>query len=129
LKQCDETKPKCNKCTTFGVTCNYDPKAADLQMSFDGVVSMKIPPKSTAIISQPPRPITKMPDFLYPPIISDNLSSYHMDRQSLERLDRFHRRTVLSLGTARTAPLFQAEVFKLAYSVNPPSQSPIQNLH
>lgn len=31
--RCDETRPKCIKCDTYGILCNYDPRHEDLQWS------------------------------------------------------------------------------------------------
>jgi hypothetical protein len=49
--------------------------------------------------------------------ISDDGSLAPVDRPSLERLSRFHQRTVFSIGNEDTAPLFQKACLELACTV------------
>ncbi|KAK9328257.1 hypothetical protein V1520DRAFT_346561 [Lipomyces starkeyi] len=93
--KCDETRPQCKNCKSFGVSCNYDLNVADLQLYISGTAS-----------------ITKSPAFLFP---VNNDSTFQLDRQSLDRLGRFQVRTVHSIGPARIAQFYQNEVIRLAY--------------
>ncbi|KUJ13585.1 uncharacterized protein LY89DRAFT_160287 [Mollisia scopiformis] len=105
--KCDETRPKCEKCVSFGVNCNYDSgsKASDLQPSYDKQVTLLTPP--TTPPSQGLGPRIKIPTTLYPPIITgDDLSSFQLDTESLSRLDRFQHRTVGTIGTKSAGKLF-----------------------
>jgi hypothetical protein len=116
LPQCDETKPECKKCATFGVTCTYDRKAADIQMSFEGtgtIMSTQNLPRSTnhTFIN-----LTKVPNFQYP-VISDDNATLKMDSLSMERLGRFFKRTVLSIGTVRAGHIFQDAILGMAFAV------------
>jgi hypothetical protein len=112
------------KCTDFGVSCNYDVKTPDLQICFDGTTTIKAPQKPPYSTNQTLVSRTEVPNSLYyPPIVSDGESSMQLDSQSLERLARFHKRTVLSIGSKRTAHLFQNLTIPLACSVRPPSLS------
>ena len=119
LFECDETKPNCKKCTTFRVSCNYDPKAPDLQVCFDGTATIENPQKSPRPINQTHLGLTKVPPCLYPApaIISDNFSTFELDRQSLDRLSRFYFRTVPSIGSPKAVTFFQSKAIELACSV------------
>jgi hypothetical protein len=117
LLECDETRPNCKKCTSFGVSCNYDSKAPDLQTSFDGTATIKSLQKPPRSINQALLGMTKVPAPLHPALILDNNSTFQVDGQCLDRLGRFHMRTVLSIGTSRAARLFQSVAIKLACSV------------
>lgn len=112
--KCDESRPKCQKCTTFGVSCNYDPKTPDLQMSFDGTSTIKGPQKLLYSSDQTLVSAISIPTLLHPTIVLDNNPTFPLDKQSLDRLTRFQMRTVLSIGTARAASLHQVETVRLA---------------
>jgi hypothetical protein len=131
--KCDETRPKCTKCTSFGVACNYDPKAADLQMSFNGTFSAKN--KSTQKVLSGSNPIRdficalddpreafsnviQAPATPYPTIFSNDNATFQLNRHTWDRLSRFQRRTVLTIGTNKTAEIYQSEITKLACSVS-----------
>ena len=121
LLECDETRPECKKCTTFRVYCNYDSTTPDLQMAFDGTATIKSPQKKPPCsINQPLRGMVKVPvpACLYPVIIPDDKSAFQLDGQSLDRLSRFHMRTVLTMGNKSAAALFQNVITRLAYSVS-----------
>ncbi|TAQ86023.1 hypothetical protein B7494_g5652 [Chlorociboria aeruginascens] len=104
--KCDGTRPNCQKCTSYGFYCNFDLATPDLQMSFDGVASLQLPPN----------PALGVPASLNPKLaISDKDSTFYLDRQSLDRLYRFNRRTVLSLGHPKTTELYQKVTMKLIF--------------
>ncbi|KAK9427001.1 hypothetical protein V1505DRAFT_95659 [Lipomyces doorenjongii] len=103
--KCDETRPRCKECATFAVSCNYDPKVPDLQISFDGTASIKALQKQPYSINQALLGMIDAPASLYPTIIvSDNNSTFQLDRQCLDRVRRFQIRTALSIGTAKVVP-------------------------
>ncbi|KAK9351006.1 hypothetical protein V1523DRAFT_442222 [Lipomyces doorenjongii] len=73
--KCDETRPRCKKCTTFAVSCNYDPKVPDLQISCDGTATIKALQKQQYSINQALLGMIDAPASLNPTIISDNNST------------------------------------------------------
>ncbi|KAF7853911.1 hypothetical protein EAF04_010577 [Stromatinia cepivora] len=111
--KCDETRPNCLKCRDYGYACNYDPRTPDLEMACSETSStIKLPQQlgesSWPIIRTPISRKPNIPTTLEPPYtIGDDNSFCEMDRQSLYRLDRFRRRTVLSLGTPTVTGVFQ----------------------
>lgn len=52
------------------------------------------------------------------PILSDGYASIEMDTQSLERLRRFHLRTVPTMGGPEAAEFYQNHALKMACSVS-----------
>ncbi|KAH7115213.1 hypothetical protein B0J11DRAFT_127104 [Dendryphion nanum] len=46
--KCDETRPECEKCLAFGVSCNYDGRTASLDLSTQGSFQV--------VLSAPPTP-------------------------------------------------------------------------
>ncbi|TVY69038.1 Sterol uptake control protein [Lachnellula suecica] len=113
--KCDEARPECNKCTTFGVTCNYDSKTPDLQMSFG---------KTAIVVDSSNHLLTKKKKndcFLINPGILGHGTleipatlpapfsgpTFEFNKHSLDLLYKFQFRTILTLGTARTAPIYR----------------------
>ena len=50
-------------------------------------------------------------------VCADASTSFELDRQCMDRLNRFLRRTVFTLGNAVMVNLYANEIVKLAYSV------------
>ncbi|PGH32776.1 hypothetical protein GX50_04430 [[Emmonsia] crescens] len=141
--KCDESRPGCKKCSSFGVSCNYDPGAADLQPSPSshaqaagyGSFNLEITRFQN---SSPPAP-RKSPCSLnrtilnmintsqanacsprpgYDHNIHDSIFpqyQYQMREHDLELLTKFQARTVCSIGTDATRPIYRREVIRLAY--------------
>ncbi|TVY52235.1 Sterol uptake control protein 2 [Lachnellula cervina] len=113
--KCDEVRPECKKCIDFGVTCNYDPKIPDLQMVFDKAASIndnnarKVAKKSfLANSTLCGNEVVAIPAVLTPIIsVSDGHSSFDLDHHGLGLLNRFETRTILTLGSAKTASIYQ----------------------
>ncbi|KAJ8059066.1 hypothetical protein OCU04_012043 [Sclerotinia nivalis] len=118
--KCDETRPNCLKCRDYGYACNYDPRMPDLEMACSGTSStIKLPQKlgesSSPITRTPISGKPNIPTTLEPPYtIGDGISFCELDRQSLYRLDRFRRRTVVSLGTPTAAGVLQEFAIPMA---------------
>jgi len=113
--KCDETRPKCTKCINYGVSCSYDLKAPDLQMSFAGAGTLMSPPQTPASTNQTLIRLNKTPSFHYSTISDDNVT-LQLDSQSMERLYRFQMRTALSIGSPKAAEVFQATSLEIAFS-------------
>ncbi|KAK9235144.1 hypothetical protein V1525DRAFT_348901 [Lipomyces kononenkoae] len=112
--KCDETRPQCKKCTSFGVSCNYDLQVADLQLSISGTASIKCLHELPCSINQSLRGMTKSPGFLLPSSFADNDPTFQLDRQSLDLLHRYQVRTGNSIGPLEVAQ-HQNEIMRLAY--------------
>jgi hypothetical protein len=113
--QCDEARPECKKCTNFGVTCNFDPKIPDLQMCGGGSGTLK-PEVNSFQLNQRPRqlsPKLETPESLHPAVES----TIRLDRELLDRFNRFYSRTALTIGTQKAAVFMRDATFELCFSV------------
>jgi hypothetical protein len=116
----------------YGVACNYNSKTPDLHMVFDGPAPFRSriefyhqnsskPQTQTQKQQLQSQAITKLKvaPFIYPAIYSqDDDSSYQLSSDDLDRLGRFQTRTVLSIGTNRSAIIWQGLIVELACSVS-----------
>ena len=116
--QCDESGPECKKCTTSGYSCNYDQRVPDLQMLFRGASVIKAPRESQRSVDQGHVRAINVPARLSPAITSDSNLTFHLDRQSLDRLARFQTRTVFCIGTPSSVKILQNVAIGLACSVS-----------
>jgi hypothetical protein len=128
--QCDEIRPECKKCINFGVTCNYDTKTPDLQMSLGKgapaiinnlahkVHAHKVAAnKPTSGFTNPAifgQGVFKFSAILAPSFASESIL---LDKDSLGLLDRFKNRTISTLGTSRTAPIYKDVSVREAFAV------------
>ncbi|KAK4500200.1 hypothetical protein PRZ48_008386 [Zasmidium cellare] len=122
--KCDETRPKCKKCTAFGVSCDYDSKASDL--AFSGVGSFQVD------IPKPPTPPESPPDgnnedieaviegmmnaplYLHVDEGTPGPQVCYIDKPHLDLLRKFYNRTVLSIGTAGTKHIYRGVMTRMA---------------
>jgi hypothetical protein len=109
----------CEKCLEFGVTCNYDASIPDLQPRPGLTEGISIDSK----LQNPPlcgnQPLLDMINVYLNVDRSapfEKRAALRLDYTDLARLERFQSRTVLSMGTARTAAYFQKEMVKLVAS-------------
>ncbi|KAH8890625.1 putative C6 finger domain protein [Thozetella sp. PMI_491] len=62
--KCDETRPYCQSCRSFGVVCNFAADVPDLQLSAEAQPQWKVPGDgavATRSTLRPPRPPLKLP--------------------------------------------------------------------
>ncbi|KAF2803320.1 uncharacterized protein BDZ99DRAFT_453585 [Mytilinidion resinicola] len=120
--KCDEATPKCKKCIDFGASCNYDSskRTGDLDMALAGVsVSFDGFSETTVHQAQPTQVSFadySLPDFLYPDLDFFKDSILQLDKASMDRIDRFQMRTVLSVGTTEASKIFQSKLIPMALS-------------
>lgn len=120
--QCDESKPKCKKCVAFGVSCNYGATGStgvgELVLSFEGASCIEAPSKAPVSINQTMLDLINY-NLRHSPtgkLLGDQI--YKLKAQDLEVLDRFSKRTILTLGTDVTKWILQAETPRLACLVS-----------
>ncbi|KAJ5084825.1 hypothetical protein NUU61_009404 [Penicillium alfredii] len=103
--KCDEAQPQCQKCVGFGVACNYNaPHGPDLQPAQANGLAGQI------VFRAEPRLSLAHPSV----IVGDGPGSFQLDAESLARLDRFQRRTVLTIGTPEVCTIYKNEITSLA---------------
>lgn len=111
LHKCDETQPDCVQCSSFGVTCNYNPSIPDLQMIHRGIVTIN----RKVGLNQQPNVVEKISSPGQLPLLRPLLlpspqtifRGYGLDPESSERLWRFQNRTSLSVSSPTGASIFQ----------------------
>ncbi|KLJ10934.1 hypothetical protein EMPG_13739 [Blastomyces silverae] len=134
--KCDEGRPECEKCTSFGVSCSYEPGAADLQPSRSSTfqsagygflqfqnLSAPAPQKSPCSLNDTILSMinTSQAAACSPrPSDYDNIHSvapqrpYQLREHDLELLSIFQARTACSIGTDATRPIYRREFIRLA---------------
>ena len=125
--KCDEDRPGCRQCCSFGVSCNYDPNAPDLQTTYNsmtgGVPTKPMPPRSPSQSSMESCfsvGQVEILDSMRPGLIclaDDGHSTFMLDIESQGRLNRFMTRTVLSVGPPQASGVFQTELGELMCGV------------
>ncbi|KAH8901706.1 hypothetical protein GQ53DRAFT_630977 [Thozetella sp. PMI_491] len=115
--KCDETKPGCEKCASYGVRCNYQLGIPDLeaapghrpalhstnhrQLAAPRAVSLTKRPLKTTITTAIVQGHSVVP--------------FELDRDSIELLHRFRHRTILALGTPTLANIFEKDFLSMAH--------------
>lgn len=114
-RQCDESRPGCKRCLTYGVSCDYDSQSSDLQPSVNGAFTLQAPQKLPVSLDQTILGVVNGPSSSKS---SDLDTIYRLDLLDLDLLKKFYSRTIVTLGTTRTAPLYQEQTLRLASSVS-----------
>ncbi|QIW99769.1 hypothetical protein AMS68_005287 [Peltaster fructicola] len=120
--KCDEAKPVCQKCQSFGVDCTYDAKSTGLKFAGESSFSVHKPthvaPTSAAMVlgsmAGPRSPSQLSSSSTLGSDSTESRTSFRWLPADLEVLGKFQQRTVLTVGTQATAKLYQNEIFKLA---------------
>ncbi|KAF6792617.1 C6 finger domain-containing protein [Colletotrichum sojae] len=111
--KCDETKPRCGKCTAYGVTCSYGP-ASDAALSVE--VGFKVDLTTRTTPSSPcPHPYLS-PPLPYAGSIESSDAAYQLTPADVRLLERFQKRTVLTLGTPAGRDVYEKKTLPLALS-------------
>ena len=116
--KCDETQPSCKRCISYATSCNYDSRDEAFQpvARRNGYLHTLCPPpcSENGLILEI---INSMPGVH--PMSSSSLShgSGRFSRCDLEILDKFHRRTVLTIGIGTCSHVYQNAYAKLTLSV------------
>ncbi|KAF2796585.1 hypothetical protein K505DRAFT_237379 [Melanomma pulvis-pyrius CBS 109.77] len=136
--KCDETRPRCQKCLSYGVSCNYNGKESSLELSAQGSFQVDLSPRSSLS--------NRVVDMgLSPPLsINQNMvamandclntGSLDMDIKSMDGfrhwhqanfwtfteqdlgvMKRFQERTVMTIGTKKTAPAYRDCIYQLSF--------------
>jgi hypothetical protein len=116
--QCDEAKPRCKRCTTFGVFCNYDSSQSDLQLSVVGAFNIEIPQRFPNSLKQDISSVVgpSLRQQSTGPLESSTF--YQLADQDLELLSKFFGRTALTIGAGKGSRLYQYEALELACSAS-----------
>jgi len=138
--RCDETHPKCVKCSTYGILCNYDLRHEDLQLvngssstSMTAVIDLSILDLSSSAFgsSTVNRSAPKSngnsnsgsgsgsgdtSDDIAPCPYTDNEPVYLPTPEDRDILARFFSRTIYTFGPTRWIAIYRDIYSKLTYS-------------
>ncbi|KAJ6018840.1 hypothetical protein N7499_009978 [Penicillium canescens] len=113
--KCDETRPQCQKCMQYGVSCNYTAQAQgqtpDLLAWQTGEPNKPENNRARQIVFNA-KPIPKM--LLLPITVGNGPDSFILDIESQARLYRFQTRTLPTIGTPKMSALYQRVIIGLA---------------
>ncbi|KAK4183489.1 hypothetical protein QBC35DRAFT_507938 [Podospora australis] len=109
--KCDEAKPLCKNCQTFGVTCTYDRRSTSLQPVAEDVFLLNV---SIVTMSLNRQLLTMINDHLLANPDTAKTNKEVFQSPDLAILNRFHERTILSLRTNQVVHLYQRESVRLA---------------
>lgn len=112
--KCDEARPECTHCLDFGVSCNYDPKVPDLQLRRGAAIYINAIGSASPSVHESMLSMINASDQRNRAVGKKADGPFRFDTQDLERLGRFQNRTVLTIGTKRTAEVYHATLIHLA---------------
>ncbi|KAK3348992.1 hypothetical protein B0T25DRAFT_569650 [Lasiosphaeria hispida] len=109
--KCDEARPQCCKCVSYGIGCSYEPGASDMQLAVSGAFRVDLD------LSRPvPKCISQTPSRL--PLASRDGQTYELTLSDRELLINFTNSNILPVGSGANCFDFQSKTIKLA-QVNP----------
>ncbi|KAL1985297.1 hypothetical protein VTN96DRAFT_8096 [Rasamsonia emersonii] len=114
--KCDETRPRCRNCTNFLVACNYDLRAPDLHLSphrDNGDPCVRVSMLSAVLTNKALLNTANSSLKEHYPENFKTRNACPLDMGDLDRLGRWHTRTVFTLGTPDTASIYQREISRL----------------
>ncbi|KAK3670097.1 hypothetical protein LTR78_010037 [Recurvomyces mirabilis] len=142
--KCDEGRPACEKCRSYGVSCSYEGGDTSTELQHDGEGAFEVQPAETSqlptstadrmedlvanIMPKPSRPLGTNASLNLPPTppaeiilgmldyplkLHDTDEVYVCTARDLDRLRRFHERTVLTIGTAQTIHIYRDSITQL----------------
>lgn len=129
-RQCDEGKPECTKCISYGVTCNYDEAATnELHLPGESAFSFVSKPRSSGPGHGPelyPKdsmsPDTgdeKLNTMLAMPLkLHDTEELYYMTEEDIELIRLFKDRAVYTLATAQSVETYRRELTNMSLDVS-----------
>ncbi|KAJ3937949.1 uncharacterized protein N0V96_011948 [Colletotrichum fioriniae] len=132
--KCDETKPRCVKCVSYGVICSYAPTSAATALSVEVAFSVDLssasttptPPQTRAdpvpqpTGAAPPAQAPFPPRYVPPPLpqtgsMESPDAAYQLTPTDIRLLERFQKRTVLSLGSPKSRTIYEKKTLPIAF--------------
>ncbi|KIW11236.1 hypothetical protein PV08_10536 [Exophiala spinifera] len=119
--KCDEQRPMCEKCVSFGVTCNYNALVPDLQPSANVTHTLANDQTSderlvSTCFSANRHMLSMVNMYLNVDIESDAALQRDLTSSDMDRLNRFQSRTITTMGTKSTARHYRKEMIHLAFN-------------
>jgi hypothetical protein len=114
--QCDEGRPSCAKCRSYGFCCNYSTTTEGFQLSIENV--------STITAINPALGVQGLTIDMINAQLRQRAQSYikasemfQLDANDFATFNTFQTRTVNTIGAEETAQIYGTEVVRLACQV------------
>ncbi|KAK5657497.1 hypothetical protein OQA88_3069 [Cercophora sp. LCS_1] len=112
--KCDEEKPTCQKCVSYGLGCSYEAGISEMQLAFTGAFKLDLTPGSTTRV---PIPKTLPPPPMCLPLAGPmGGGTYEMKPCDQAILGTFQTNNILTVGPASESLLFQQRIVRHAVS-------------
>ncbi|KAF4343787.1 C6 finger domain protein [Fusarium beomiforme] len=106
--KCDETKPQCMKCQTYGVLCNFEPNVLDLQPLSEQKTKKQITQQSIQ-----PSPRSTIGNCIW---AADGTTFSMLDVYDHDLFTRFRLRTLHSLGGPEMVDIYEKHMLALSFT-------------
>ncbi|KAF9877972.1 hypothetical protein CkaCkLH20_04548 [Colletotrichum karsti] len=118
--KCDETKPGCKKCVAYGVTCVYGPASDAAALSVEVAFQVCLTPARKTTPSPASTGVPAPPRYVPPPLpctgsVESPDPAYQLTAVDVRLLERFQKRTVLSLGTPSSREIYERKTLPIAF--------------
>ncbi|KAH8882893.1 hypothetical protein GQ53DRAFT_753216 [Thozetella sp. PMI_491] len=111
--KCDEAKPSCKRCKSYGVACTYDRVATELQPFSEGAFVLSAPQLEVNPLSMSQTFLGLLNDSLRRQAVKDR--AWQLTNYDLVLLNKFHDRAAMTIGTEETRYIFREQGLKLAF--------------
>lgn len=114
--KCDESKPRCQKCVSYGLECSLESGlgVSDMQLEFAGSFRVDLGPSGRAPFHLPlPRVLPDLPTYL-PLAGAQGLEMYQISPFDRDLLKKFRENAMLTSGPKENAMVFQAQTLEFA---------------
>ncbi|KAJ5625829.1 hypothetical protein N7510_002138 [Penicillium lagena] len=119
--KCDETRPRCMRCRTYGVLCNFGVNVPDLQPLSEELVRQAIGKRSGL-----PSPLSIIGNAIW---ADDGSTFFMLDLHDQALFNRFRYRTLYSLGDSAMVDIYENHMLQLSFTVSPISPKTTSELY
>ncbi|KAF2095924.1 hypothetical protein NA57DRAFT_58990 [Rhizodiscina lignyota] len=109
--KCDELKPSCMNCMSFGVSCNYAQNSSSLELAGESVFQLQTHSPQSLSLNETMRNMINKSLMQVSP--AGGVDVYQLTEDDLQVLERCQARTISSLAEEKTVHIYRAEGLKL----------------
>ncbi|KAL6885725.1 hypothetical protein GGI43DRAFT_432401 [Trichoderma evansii] len=106
--KCDETRPYCSRCRTYGVYCNFGFNVSDLQP-----VHQKQTKEEVVSLFDVPRPRSIISNAIW---VDDGLTYFTLDPKDQMLFNRFRYLTIHSLGGSEMVHIWESHMLQACFN-------------
>lgn len=113
IVKCDEARPRCGQCSSYGVSCDYETESS--QLHFEGTGSFQLEVQKPEQAKLPPafnaekliQSMLDAPLYLHVEEGAATPDVCYLDKAHLDLLRKFHNRSALSIGTEGSCHVYR----------------------